>query len=176
MAKSTNNTKPTRPPAVTVPSDDYEIEVDGETYYPHRGEEVEVLMGATVGEFAYQRGMDELRVKLDAIGEEIEEEDEATELQRLIAERQQRTVLIEGSYGEMSEFVRERMVSWNWTDRRGKSYPQPDDDPEVFDRLPLEELAYLVSVVRGETGGQAKNASRPSPTSSSATAKRTART
>ena len=174
MAKK-SDTNLTRPPAVTVPSDDYEIEVDGETYHPHRGEQVEVLIGATVGDFAHQRSLDELRVKLDAIGGEAEEDEDA-ELQRLIAERVERTVLIDDSYGQTVEFVRDRIVAWTWTDRRGKALPQPADDPTVLNRLSLDEMFYLVAVIRGETGGQAKNASRPSPTSSSATEPRTART
>ena len=171
-----NDTKPTRPPAITVPSDDFEIEIDGETYQPHRGERVEVLRGVTVGDYKYMRAVDELSVKIDAVEGEADGEDDDAKLRQLIAERQQKIVLMDDSYGETVAFVRDRLVSWDWTDRRGEQLPQPGDDPDVFGRLSLEELFYLVSVIRGETGGQAKNASRPSQTSSSATAPRTSRT
>lgn len=140
-----------------VPSDDCIVTVAGEEYTPHEGEWIEVIPIVEVRELQILRYWDELRVKLESA--EGEEDEETRQL-----------ILMDDAFRESLPWLASRIVSWSWTDLRGRELPQPAEDESVLARLSLEEVMYLVAATRGETPGEQKNGSRPSPTSSLDTA------
>lgn len=153
---------PKKPPARTVPSDDCVVTVDGVEYHPHEGEWVKVVPGYSVGDLQLQREMQSLAMKLDAAS------GEADEAQKKIA-------LVDDSYESAIGVLSHRLRAWNWTSDDGEALPQPAGNPAAFQHLRVEEVMYLVAAVQGETPGDQKNGSRPSGTSSSATARQPSR-
>ncbi len=150
-----------KPPTRQITSDDCVVTVEGEDYTPHEGEWIRVLPGITAAEIRLLRELQELKPKLEA----IEGDDEA---------QGQSIVLLDKSYDRAVSMVARRVVEWNWTDSEGKKYPS-GPTTEVIQELDVQELFYLVAAVRGETAGERKNGSRPSPTTSSASRQRRSR-
>jgi hypothetical protein len=143
-----------RPEAERVPSDDCVVVVRGGEYRPHEGEWVERVPGYKVEDMRLGRAMAELGVRLAAL------DDEAA-LERL--------TLTDDSYQDAIAMLSRRVLAWNWTDDAGDALPAPKGNAAVFERLTPSEVMYLVAVVRGESPGEAKNGSRPSLITSSAT-------
>lgn len=40
------------------------------------------------------------------------------------------------------------LVAWNWVDDDGKDLPQPSENPEVIQTLPIQETMYLMNLVK----------------------------
>lgn len=140
-----------------VPSDDCAVDLDGDTYYPHEGEWVEIVGVPSVAEL-------QAFTALAALGQDLAvaegEPDEAG----------QAAAAIDRHFTAVCAALAERIVAWNWTDMRGRELPSPDGNPAVFASLSTEELYYLTRVARGERAADRKNDSRPTVTTSSATA------
>lgn len=149
---------PKKPPPRIVPSDDCVVTVDGVEYHPHEGESVSIAPGYSVGDLQLQHELQALRVKLDAIAGDDDE-----------GARQ--VAILDNSYTSAIEVLSARLLGWTWTDDAGDPLPQPHKAPSAFSRLRLDEIYYLIQAVKGETPGEQKNGSRPSRTSSSATAR-----
>lgn len=151
-----------KPVARRVPSDDCEVTDGAAVYRPHEGESVEVRAGIRVGELRRYRVLAELDVQILSV--QGEDQAHVKQLQ-----------LMEGGMAEACAILADRIVGWDWTDDHGRPLPQPADDPTVFERLDLDEIRYLIAVARGESPGERKNGSRPSPTTSSGTPSRRTR-
>ena len=68
------------------------------------------------------------------------------------------TALMDGALQGLARGLAPRIVRWNWTDWLGNPMPQPDGTVGPLLALETEELYWLLSAVKGETTGQAKNA------------------
>lgn len=145
-----------KPPSITVPSDDYEVVVDGKTYSPHEGEWVVVTPGATVASNRNMRTLVEMIPRLQAAEGEPDEQ-------------QQTIVILDDVNIELLEFLADRLVAWNWTDHRGRPLPELDGTTDPFARLPQQEVMYLVRVCQGQAPAVEKKDMSNSPTTSSAT-------
>jgi len=140
-----------KPQAKTVPSDDCVVTIDSVDYPLHEGESVTVVPGFSVGDIQLMRQLAELQPKVDAAEGGIEKVGITDDV-------------IAGTVTALSR----RVLAWTWTDDAGRLLPQPLGNPAAFATLRIEELMYLALIVRGESPGERKNGSRPSPTSSSA--------
>lgn len=144
-----------------IPSDDCEI-VEGEAVYrPHEGEWVELFAGMRVGDFAMLADLNQLDVRLAA----VEGEDDETA---------KRIALNSDAMGQLKRMLAVRLVAWNWTDDSGHPMPQPTESGAI-DRLRLEELTYLATIMRGETPAEKKAGTNGSRTTSTATPPRPTR-
>lgn len=146
-----------KPTLRKIPSDDCAVAVDGILYHPHEGEHIMCAPGMRVRELGMLRLFRELSVKLGAL------KGETDEVERVLD-------LLETSYGSIIPILADRIPEWTWTDAAGRPYPQPKDDPKVFERLEQAEISYLINAIQGETPGEEKNALSGTGITSSATA------
>lgn len=145
-----------KPGARRYHTDDFAVVVDGVTYHPHEGEWVDIVGKPTVGEFRAYAGLARVGVEIQAVAGEPDE-------------AMRTTGLMDKHFGAICESLARRVVDWSWTDDMGNPLPAPAGNPAAFETLTDDELAYLMKVSQGETDAQRGNASRPSPTTSSAT-------
>lgn len=137
----------TRPPLRRVQSDSCSVEVEGETYYPHRGEWVDMTRIASARQWL-------LAMEMSQDGAEANT----------------------AKFGEVLQTVADRIVAWNWTDQRGNPLPPPSYDVIrglSFDEIRWLQQASLG--VQPETEESRGNASLPSTSPSTATRKATSR-
>ena len=138
--------KLTKVPPKTVWCDDFEVESDGKKYFPHAGEKIELYPRMADAEVnAYQTLFNAQEVM-----EQVKGDDNAA----------QKTI---GALHEATEELRnalaDRVVSWTWTDNKGRAMPDPDGKPEAFLKCTMAELIWIVAAIEGETGGDRKNGS-----------------
>lgn len=145
-----------KPLPTVVPSDDYAVVVDGETFHPHEGESVTLFVGLSVAALTAINRLMSLGTQLAAI------EGEPDQLA-------QTTALLDTTYQQVCEMLAPRIVAWTWTDLAGRPLPQPDGTAGPLQALDASEVNWLIGALKGETAGARKNGSRPSPTTSSAT-------
>lgn len=148
-------TKPKKPEAQWVPSDDCEVEVGGVSYFPHLGERVQVISSFTVGKLRLMRRLAELNANMAAV-----DGDGAAPA----------IALMDDAFEEAIGVLQGSVVDWDWTDDSGAPLPKPLHNPAAFQGLRIDEIYWLVAATRGETRAQQGNASRPSPTTSSVSA------
>ena len=139
MAYNTDGpSEPPRPartkiPTVKVPSDecvvhigrvieDGNVTVEGDTYYPHVGEQIEILPLMTVGEV----------INTGKIAGMTGEE---TDIR-----------VIGSNFDELCSAIAKRVFAWNWTDMEGLPLASPHRNPAVLKELSSEELVYLMGV------------------------------
>src|SRR5690348_17178204 len=120
---------PDKIPAIRVPSDDCAVPVGDKTFFPHRGEWVEIIPGQSTGERLAKaqvilKGGDLLAAGLTDEGARAGFED---------LDRAMREICV-GLAG--------RLRAWTWTDNHGKPLPAPSD-PAVLRALSAHELGYL---------------------------------
>lgn len=130
---------------------DGQVVVVGTAIYPHKGEWVEVLPVGSLGELlalARFAGLAGEKMTPENLGQ-MEE-------------------ALEGLCRDLST----RLIRWNWTDMMGEPLPQPYKNPAVIKSLAAEEIFWLRQAMEGETPGVRKNASGPSPSTSSAAARK----
>lgn len=48
------------------------------------------------------------------------------------------------TFDEGLDILRELIISWNWVDDEDKPLPQVQDDPGLLDKLPIEEMEFLL--------------------------------
>jgi len=67
---------------------------------------------------------------------------------------------VERQYHMLMSMLARLVVTWNITDARGVAYPPPagEDDVDAFKRLPSKLVAHLLTLLRGETEGNASGA------------------
>jgi len=130
-------------PPKRVPSDDCAIYVgrkiegdkivaQGEPYYVHKGEWVEILPITSVGEAIAISRMLGLNIKqADKIAEGL---------------------------NQLCEGLAKRVINWNWTGMDSKPLPKPYNKPEVIKSLTEDELVWLAITSQGESPGERKNA------------------
>ncbi len=166
-------TKPKKPQALEIPSDDCEVEVDGEKFYPHVGEWIKAIPGMTVGNIGMSHRLNSLQTEMAAVEDDHAEDDKSAEAEagRKKAGEEQIAIMA-GAFDEGLAILQGRIFEWNWTDDNDDRYEQPRRDPEVFRKLRTEEFYYLIGAVQNGGADQSKNASRPSQTSSSASRRR----
>jgi hypothetical protein len=140
-----------------IPSDGCRVTDGDDEYYPHAGEHILWRPGTRVGELAVLTQWASIQSRMDAI--------DGTPAERMAA---QAAILTEFAQ-QAAPVLAARIVGWDWTDDDGEPLPPPRQDPAVFERLDLDELNYLIGLLAGNEPEQAKNGSRPSPTTSSDT-------
>lgn len=119
----------TRPPARTISGDLFESTQDGVTYYPHVGEEIKVIGNASskyLGNLVKLRSLLTLALKENGAMLHLEEGDEISTLLRSLVEE-----------------IQGHIVSWTWTDSKGKPYPKEPSVADV-DSLPFDEFMVLL--------------------------------
>ncbi len=139
--------KPKKPGAVRIPSDDFEMEIDGVIYAPHADEWVEVRPGMAVSSIRVQSAMARLQEEMQAV-----KGDDGAESQILRQLDEQFTMACDS--------VAKRVVAWNWTDMEGVPLPSPRNAPDVIADLSAEEVSYLLTLGMS-TGSDRGNASQP---------------
>lgn len=144
-------------PGIIVESDDFEVEFEGEVYYPHSGEYVVISQAAPVSLIKAYTEFRRLSVEQAA----LEGEPDAQE--RLIE-------LLDPAYDRILDLLSERIRSWTWTDDDEQPHPQPYRQPEVLRALSDKEVMYLLNLTMNGAPADRKNGSSASPTSTSATA------
>jgi len=143
-----------KPPARTVPSDDFYLTVDEVAYQPHEGEWVKVLNHFAVHDLQVLKAVRQMSVEVDAVRGEANEKDRVLEV-------------MEKPFAELCELLADRVVAWNWTDDAER--PMPPPSVASIRGLRAEEISYLMRLVQGEGTAERKNGSEPLPTTSSDT-------
>ncbi len=137
---------------VRIQCDELSITVGTQTYYPHKGEYIDVRPLLTIGE-------KKKLVKAQAAFSVLQ-----------TSEKDERVV--DELYGMMAALVQVFVVSWNWTDWEGDPLPQLTDSPDVIDSLVEEEIAWIFSqctdLIQGDGGEEKKEVSSVSMNSSRA--------
>jgi len=121
-------------PAVKISSDDCvinigqvvedgEIITEGQPYYIHDGEWVEILPVMTIREVTQLSKLQQAASDVGALGENL-------------------TTLC-------SELAH-RVIAWSWTDLMGEPMEQPYKRPDVLEALSSEELLWLVNATSGQ--------------------------
>ena len=128
-----------KPEPVRLRTDDCVVTVNGADYTPHEGEWVEVLIGQTPADFRVMRASAEMASRIA----QLEGEDD---------EALRRIVTVDDGYADLIDAVRPRLVAWNWTDDLGQPLDQPRENPDVFNKLRIEEVLYLARAVKGDVG------------------------
>lgn len=152
-----------KPEPIVVPSDDCDVTVNGETYFPHEGETITLIPGLSAGAVSAINTFMSIGTRIDAVSGEPDEGARVT-------------AIADEALQKLCAALASRVVSWTWTDAAGRPLPQPDGTPEPLLALESSELLWIITAVKGETRSARKNGSRPSPTTSSATAPRPSRT
>lgn len=117
-------------PIRVIASDDCLVVEGGVEFYPHKGQTVSLIGWFDMDALRLMYQLADLLERVTAADADV---DEAVRL-------------VEGSDPLMEAFIRalaERVISWTWTDRKGKSLPQPFGNPAAFGSLGLHELIYL---------------------------------
>lgn len=144
-----------KPPIKRIAADTCAVTIEGETYYPHEGEWVELYTGRTVGE-------ERSAAKMAILASQFSATDDPQEIAGIGEE-------INACYDDLSALLCSRLVAWSWTDDRDNPLPQPDGTPAVLQYLRAEEIGWLLAASGGEVAAERKNGFRPLPTTSSAT-------
>ena len=134
-----------KPKAKRVPSDDCVVSSDGETYYPHEGEWVEIRPVTSIAEIRALDGLRRLKVEFDAA------KGEQDEGMRIVA-------IMDKHFGAVCEALARRLTAWNWTDDNDQPMPQPASQPKVIEQLKADEIMWLVNAAHGESATERKNA------------------
>lgn len=118
-----------------IPSDQCPAGYNGEICYPHQEEVVVLFPGWCWGEVeAYQ--------ELKRLGDKIRSGKAGPEA---IEETNK-------WMDQLCEFLSHRIVSWTWTDRRGRPLPQPDGTAGPLKALTSEEIVWLMTA--GDTSAE----------------------
>lgn len=137
-----------KPPVKTerVSLDDFEVEVDGESYHPHLNEWVDVLP---------VRRLSELKNLMELANFQATDED-GKPLSII-------DPLLMKQYDGLCRYLSDSIRKWNLTDDEGEDYPQPYRRPDVIATLSVEEINYLVSKLIGGRTDDSKNELPDSP-------------
>ena len=146
-----------KPASVRVPSDDFVVEIGGESFRTHENEWVEVLPQMSVHDWQQMQRLNRLHVEIDALAGEDGGEDAVL-------------ALVDGACADLCQTLAARIIDWTWTDDAGRPLPKPDGTAEPFCRLTPHELLYLNHVLQGDHPAARGKGSSSSPTTSSATA------
>ena len=110
---------------------------DGETYYVHKDEYVEITPVATIQQV----------ITLNQLYRASSQGDEES---------------AEKNLHDLCSIVASNIVDWDWTDMDGNPLPKPHHNPDAIKMLTSDELAWLILVISGESPGERKNDSGPS--------------
>lgn len=166
--------KATKPQPRRVPSDDCEVTIGGQSYYPHVGESLWVLGTESIGQMKSRWAFLYLSSELDEAKEDPRGEDETDEAyaERVNRANRERIKLIESQYDDLVAWFADRLDRWDWTNNRGKPLPELDGTIKPFMSLSMDEVYYIKSILTGEGPAEALNGASVSANSSSATASR----
>ncbi len=131
-----------------IPSDGCGVRIDGEVYYPHEGEWVELVASETIGELRARVAFARLGPELDAVKGEPDE-------------GRQMNAIMEAHYASLTEHLAERIFEWSWTDLHGRPLPSPadgDGKPLGLLKLRADELYWLLTATAPEAADERKNA------------------
>lgn len=141
--------RPTRPPGVRVPSDNFAVEIGGDTYYPHAGEWIEFDLQPTIADFVNALGL----LRMDEQIARAQSGDVDPQLERTMA--------------DLVPAALDRIIAWTWTDKRGVPYANPPREADIR-RLSQAEWQYIISRGALDAEDVRKNASGNFMTASTA--------
>jgi len=141
-----------KPQPIRIPSDNCIVTIDGVEYRPHENEWVEVLPGLKVGHQKLIAEMNALRAEFETLEDDAEQDDESG-----LAARRRINELAAQYNDKMIDFLRQRLVAWNWTDELGRPLPELDGTERPFELLSAEELGWLLAACRGDVETESKN-------------------
>jgi hypothetical protein len=55
------------------------------------------------------------------------------------------------------EALKALLIEWNWVDDDGEPLPLPSEDPDVFDRMPWQEVNFLITELNNINQEDEKN-------------------
>ena len=163
-----------RLPTIRVPSDDCAIMMgqviedgkvveEGEAYYVHTGEWVELIPVHSIKE---QLALTSIMGAADYLNEGTEDdtpEQAKAKADAFMVFRQSQNA----SMTALSEELAKRVIRWSWTDAlTGEPLPQPHKRPDVIQGLYDEEFLWLLTASKGESSSERKNGFTPSETTS----------
>lgn len=153
------NAKPTKPQPRRVPSDDCEVTIRGESFYPHVGESLWVIGSETIGQMKSRWAFLHLSSELDEAKEDPQKDGESPEdyQKRVEKANGDRIRLIESQYDDLVHWFAERLDRWDWTDNRGESLPPLNRTIEPFMGLSMDEVYYIKNVLTGEGPAETLN-------------------
>ena len=126
-----------KPPMAAVDSSSYEIEIDGEKYYPHSEETVT---------FKSRGSVDTMMTYMTLVNfsQENESADAKANTARLMKELQ-----ADGLFYNLLDYLARNIKSWTWTDQNGDPYENP---PSIATLKSLEftEIFWLMSAQTGD--------------------------
>ncbi len=164
--------KKTKPQPRRVPSDDCEVTIRGDSFYPHVGESLWVIGSESIGQMKSRWAFLHLSSELDEAKEDPRGENESDEDYQKRVERANgdRIRLIESQYDDLVHWFADRLDRWDWTDNRGDPLPTLDRTITPFMGLSMDEVYYIKSVLSGEGPAESLNVATDSASDSSATA------
>ena len=127
-----------RPPTKRIACDECPVIVDGQTYYPHEGQWVEVVPVGSMREMFVMGDYSRLVVDIAAAEDDP---DLAPEMNQRATQMNQAVLQV----------LADRIVNWNLTDAYGRELPKPNGTPQAIDRISQSEMWWLLSAIR--TGG-----------------------
>ena len=107
------------------------IVVQGEPYYVHKGEWVEVLP--------------------------VNSLNEAIVLSKMMGTSLKNQSKLADNLSQLCEAISRRVVNWNWTDNDNKKLPSPHNRPDIIQSLTEDEIIWLATTAQGESPGERKN-------------------
>jgi hypothetical protein len=123
--------------------DDFEVEQDGVTYYPHLEEYVEIIPIRHLGSL---KNLMELAAYQPNENAKFGDE-------KLMKQ-----------YDGICTFLADSILDWNFTDENNQPLPKPFRNAKIIEQLGLDEINYLVAKLVGGRTDEAKNDLPPSPT------------
>lgn len=121
--------KKSKPPARRVPSDDYTLVLDNETYYPHVGEWVEFRSRGSVADTM-------LAIEL-------------SQLQGSGPDELKEHLGKSGTMADITGNLANNIKAWSWTNDDGEPFPSPPTARDIR-ALSFEEIGYLIGAQRGD--------------------------
>jgi hypothetical protein len=149
----------TKPQPRRVPSDDCEVSISGEKYYPHVGESLWVVGRPRLGEQKAQWAFLRISAELDEVTADPRAEGEADEAYRArVRESNEAQInVVEGHYDQLISWFAARINRWDWTDDKGDQLPPLDGTTKPFLSLTMDEVFYIKDVLLGEGPAEALN-------------------
>lgn len=130
-------TKKNKPPikAEKISLDDFTTEVDGQEYHPHEGEYVEVIPIRQLSSLKNLMRLAQFNAEEFNLGDPK----------------------ILDQYDGLTKYLSDVIFDWNLTDDGGDNLPRPFKNPEIIEKLSLEEINYLVAKLIGGRTDDSKN-------------------
>lgn len=138
MKKADKDKAKKKPPVKweRITCDDFKVEVDGEEYFPHLDEWVDIIP---------IRQLSDLK-NLMLLAQTQVIENAGLDDPRVMTQ-----------YDQVCVYLSDSIFKWNWTDSTGEELPQPYKKPKVIEMLGIDEIGYLIGKLIGGRTDETKN-------------------